>query len=89
MSTIWPSTSRMVNELVAVKGIGEWTAHMFLMFCIARSNILPFGDLGVRNGIQKLYAIPIMPDKAAIESIACWYIWQSLDNVPINTPIKA
>jgi DNA-3-methyladenine glycosylase II len=86
----------IVKELVAVKGIGEWTAHMFLMFCMARSDVLPYGDLGVRSGIQKLYGLTALPDKSEIEaialdnnwhpyeSIASWYMWQSLNNEPVK-----
>ena len=88
------SNEEVINELVAVKGIGEWTAHMFLMFCMGRTDILPVGDLGIKNGIQKLYGLDHQPTAAEItglaathswhpyESIACWYIWQSLDNAP-------
>jgi DNA-3-methyladenine glycosylase II len=79
---------------VQVKGIGEWTAHMFLMFCMGRSDVLPVGDLGIRNGIRALYGLEDAPspnDIRAIaekyhwhpyESIASWYVWQSLDNKP-------
>ncbi len=88
------SNDDIIHELVAVKGIGEWTAHMFLMFCMARPNVLPVGDLGIRNGIKKLYALDHLPSSEEIreisvkggwhpyESIACWYVWQSLDNAP-------
>lgn len=88
------SNEEVVKELVAVKGIGEWTAHMFLMFCMGRMDILPVGDLGIKNGMQKLYGLKTQPDAVAMqkiakknnwhpyESIASWYIWQSLDNAP-------
>jgi len=84
----------VIAELTSVKGIGAWTAHMFLMFCMARSDILPVGDLGIRNGIRALYALenPPTPDDIIAlahtnqwhpyESIASWYVWQSLDNKP-------
>lgn len=84
----------VIKELVPVKGIGEWTAHMFLMFCMGRLDVLAYGDLGVRNGIQKLYNLKTLPDASTIqklagknhwhpyESAACWYIWKSLDNEP-------
>ncbi|MEK7599596.1 MAG: DNA-3-methyladenine glycosylase [Patescibacteria group bacterium] len=84
----------IIAELVAVKGIGEWTAHMFLMFCIGRMNVLPTGDLGIRNGVQKLYGLSTVPTPTEVskiatknswhpyESIASWYIWKSLDNEP-------
>ncbi len=89
------ANDEIVTELTAVKGIGEWTAHMFLMFCMGRTDILPYGDLGIRNGIQKLYDLPTIPDKTIVETIAkqkqwhpyetiaSWYIWQSLDNAPV------
>lgn len=84
----------IIAELLPVKGIGEWTAHMFLMFCMGRADVLPIGDLGIRTGIKKLYGFEALPDAAAIrevaaannwhpyESIASWYIWASLDNKP-------
>ncbi|MEK7594291.1 MAG: DNA-3-methyladenine glycosylase [Patescibacteria group bacterium] len=84
----------IITELTAVKGIGEWTAHMFLMFCMGRLDILPTGDLGIRNGIKKLYGLPEVPTPSQVteiaaknnwhpyESVASWYIWQSLDNEP-------
>jgi len=67
---------------------------MFLLFCMGRLDVLPVGDLGVRNGIQKLYGLDHspLPDEVKeiaqnntwhpYESVAAWYIWQSLDNVP-------
>ena len=91
------ANQQIINELVAIKGVGEWTAHMFLMWCMARSDVLPVGDLGIRSGIQKLYGLSELPDRLAVEtiaaqynwhpyeSIASWYIWQSLDNAPATT----
>jgi DNA-3-methyladenine glycosylase II len=88
------SNQDIATELVAVKGVGEWTAHMFLMWCMGRTDILPHGDLGIRNGIRQLYKLQELPDRSAIEtiainnhwhpyeSVASWYIWQSLDNAP-------
>ncbi len=88
------SNEAVVAELTAVKGIGVWTAQMFLMFCMGRPDILPVGDLGIRNGIRKLYALADAPTPADItqlaavnnwqpyESIASWYVWQSLENTP-------
>lgn len=88
------TNDEVIAELTAVKGIGVWTAHMFLMFCMGRTDILPFGDLGIRNGVRKLYGIADMPDAAQImkvaadnnwhpyESVASWYVWHSLDNKP-------
>lgn len=82
----------IMNELLPVKGIGEWTAQMFLMFCMGRLDVLPVSDLGIRSGVKILYSLDILPTPEEIkaiakkggwhpyESIASWYIWQSLDN---------
>lgn len=89
------SNQEIINELVQVKGVGVWTVHMFLMFCMGRLTVLPTGDLGIRNGIQKLYGLPERPQATEIEAIArsnnwhpyetlaSWYIWHSLDNKPV------
>lgn len=88
------SNQEIIDELVQVKGVGVWTVHMFLLFCMGRLDVLPTGDLGIKNGIQKLYALPEKPspeDMQTIasdnqwhpyESIASWYVWHSLDNKP-------
>jgi DNA-3-methyladenine glycosylase II len=88
------SNDEIIRELTAVKGIGEWTAHMFLMFCMGRLDVLATGDLGIRNGVQKLYGLEAVPSPAQVteiattnhwhpyETAACWYIWHSLDNLP-------
>lgn len=86
------SNQEIINELTKVKGIGEWTVHMFLMFCMGRLNVLPVGDLGIRNGVAKLYNFQSVPtpeevaiiakqnDWSPYESVASWYIWRSLEN---------
>lgn len=88
------SNDAIITELTDVKGIGVWTAHMFLMFCMGRTDVLPVGDLGIRNSIRKLYGLEDAPTPEQItelaeknswhpyESIASWYVWQSLDNAP-------
>lgn len=88
------TNEEIMKELVAVKGIGEWTAHMFLIFALGRLDILPVGDLGIRAGVQKLYDFPALPSPAQVrelaqkngwhpyESVASWYVWQSFDNTP-------
>ena len=88
------SNQQVIAELTAVKGIGEWTAHMFLIFCMGRLDVLATGDLGIKNGIRKPYQLDHLPSPEDIialatrnhwhpyESVACWYIWQSLDNAP-------
>jgi DNA-3-methyladenine glycosylase II len=86
------SNEEVIKELVAVKGIGEWTAHMFMMFCMGRLDILAHGDLGIKNGIQKLYGLDHQPSAQEIielslqnhwhpyETVACWYVWHSVDS---------
>jgi DNA-3-methyladenine glycosylase II len=79
----------IIAELTQVKGIGQWTAHMFLMFALRRPNILPTGDYGVRAAMRKAYGMKVMPKPRTIErmakgwhpycSIASWYMWRSLD----------
>ncbi|HWT55887.1 MAG TPA: DNA-3-methyladenine glycosylase [Candidatus Microsaccharimonas sp.] len=88
------SNEEVMAELLPVKGIGEWTVHMFLMFCMGRLDVLPVGDLGIRNGVRKLYGLEEVPSPTQVteiatqnnwhpyESVASWYIWQSLDNKP-------
>jgi DNA-3-methyladenine glycosylase II len=88
------SNNDIIIELTKVKGIGEWTVHMFLMFCMGRLDVLPTGDLGIRTGIMRLYGLETLPTADAVrlvaeqykwhpyESVASWYIWQSLDNAP-------
>lgn len=88
------TNDEIIAQLTPVKGIGAWTAHMFLMFCMGRTDVLPVGDLGIRNGIRALYGFADAPTPDEItalaaknswhpyESVASWYIWQSLDNTP-------
>ena len=80
----------IINELVQVKGIGVWSAHMFLMFCLARLDVLPVGDLGFRKSVMVNYNLRKMPDEKKIisiskknnwspyRSVATWYLWQDL-----------
>jgi DNA-3-methyladenine glycosylase II len=88
------SNEEIITELTNVKGIGVWTVHMFLMFCMGRLDVLPVGDLGIKNGIFALYNLDEKPSPDMIalvaldngwhpyESVASWYIWQSLNNKP-------
>jgi 3-methyladenine DNA glycosylase/8-oxoguanine DNA glycosylase len=81
--------SAAIERLTQVKGIGEWTAHMFLMFALRRTDILPVGDLGIRNAIRRAYGMAELPTIAEIErmavrwrpycTIASWYLWRSLE----------
>jgi DNA-3-methyladenine glycosylase II len=91
------SNDEIIAELTKVKGIGEWTVHMFLMFCMGRLDVLPVGDLGIRNGVTKLYTFDNVASPEDVrqiadknnwrpyESVASWYVWQSLDNVPATS----
>jgi len=82
----------VMRELVAVKGLGEWTADMFLMFQLGRPDVLPVGDLGIRRAVERAYGLAAIPGPAELERIAepwrpwrtlaCRYLWESLDNAP-------
>ena len=83
------SDDEVIKHLTQVKGVGVWTAHMFLMFTLRRPNILPVGDFGVQMAIKKHYRKRKLPKPADMEkiarawepyrSVACWYLWRSLD----------
>ena len=87
------SDEKIIEELTAVKGIGEWSAHMFLMFHLGRPDVLPVGDQGIRNAIKAQYRLRKIPDAKRMEKIAkpwrpyrtlaCLYLWSSLDNQPV------
>lgn len=86
------SDDAVVERLVEVKGIGEWTAQMFLIFALGRLDVLPHADVGIQNAIQNLYSLSSRPDRSTIEeiaqpwrpyaSVASWYCWRSLDSMP-------
>jgi DNA-3-methyladenine glycosylase II len=81
--------AEVIKQLTQVKGIGVWTAHMFLMFSLRRPDILPTGDLGIQMAIRKHYRKRKLPKPMQMEkiarcwapyrSVACWYLWQSMD----------
>ncbi|MDZ7638976.1 MAG: DNA-3-methyladenine glycosylase 2 family protein [Bryobacterales bacterium] len=83
------SDEEVIAELTQVRGIGVWTAQMFLMFSLQRIDVWPTGDLGIRNAVQKLHRLKVHPTPAETEargrkwrpyaSIACWYLWRSLE----------
>jgi DNA-3-methyladenine glycosylase II len=83
----------IIAELVAVKGIGEWSAHMFLMFQLERPDVLAVGDLGIRRAAQRAYGLEAPPTAAELtalaepwrpwRTIACRILWRSLDNAPV------
>jgi len=82
----------VIEMLTAVKGLGRWTADMFLMFHLRRPDVLPVGDLGIRKAVQIAYGLEEMPAPAELTEIAerwrphrtlaCLYLWASLDNAP-------
>jgi DNA-3-methyladenine glycosylase II len=79
----------VIKHLTQVKGIGVWTAHMFLMFSLRRTDVLPTGDLGIQMAVKKYYRKRKLPKPKDMEkiakcwspyrSVACWYLWRSLD----------
>jgi DNA-3-methyladenine glycosylase II len=82
----------VIERLTRVKGFGRWTAEMFLMFRLHRPDVLPIGDLGIVNAVQRLYRLRKRPDAKRLvkigeawrpyRSVACWYLWQTLRNTP-------
>ncbi len=83
----------IITELVAIRGIGRWTAEMFLMFYLLRPDVLPLDDVGLLNGISKLYFSGEPVSRSEVRdlarawepyrSVATWYIWRSLDPEPV------
>jgi len=81
--------TEVIEHLIRVKGVGVWTAHMFLIFTLRRTDVLPVGDYGVQSAIKKAYRKRKLPRPKDMEkiakawspyrSIACWYLWRSLD----------
>ncbi len=78
------------RELIQIKGIGQWTVDMFLMFTLNRADILPYGDLGIKKGIMKILNTEILPSNKEMKNcskkwrpyrtIACWYLWRMTDD---------
>jgi DNA-3-methyladenine glycosylase II len=83
------SDGAVIEQLTQVKGIGVWTVHMFLIFALQRTDVLPTSDLGIRNAIRKAYGLTELPTPAEMEaiaerwrpycSVASWYLWRSLE----------
>jgi DNA-3-methyladenine glycosylase II len=83
----------VTREVTAVKGLGQWTADMFLIFHLGRPDVLPVGDLGVRRAVERAYGLESLPDAETLErlgerwrpyrSLASLYLWESLDNAPV------
>ena len=82
----------VIARLIPVRGIGRWTAEMFLIFSLGRLDILPVADYGLRAAVKRVYELEDLPDKAALtalaepwrpyRSVATWYFWRSLGFVP-------
>ena len=91
----------VIAELTKIKGVGRWTAEMFLMFRLHRPDVLPVGDLGIVNAVKNVYNLRKKPTANRIvkigeawrpyRSVASWYLWRSLDNEPVvkTPPAKA
>jgi DNA-3-methyladenine glycosylase II len=86
------SDEEAMGRLVEVRGIGVWTAEMYLIFSLGRLDILPVGDLGLRDGVRQLYELDDLPGKARLteiaepwrpyRSVATWYVWRGRGAVP-------
>ena len=90
----WMSDEDVITLLTEVKGIGRWTAEMFLMFRLHRPDVLPVGDLGIIKAVQRAYRMRAAPTEKRLvrlgeawrpyRSVACWYLWASLENTPVK-----
>jgi 3-methyladenine DNA glycosylase/8-oxoguanine DNA glycosylase len=84
--------AEVVEAVTRIKGIGEWTAHMLLMFSLGHPDVLPVGDYGVRKGAMSLSGLPALPKPQELESVAecwrpyrsvaSWYLWRHVETVP-------
>ena len=81
--------AEVIEVLSQVRGVGVWTAQMFLIFALSRPNVMPVSDLGIRSAVQRAYGLDALPDAAEMAriskrwhpycSVACWYLWRSVD----------
>jgi DNA-3-methyladenine glycosylase II len=86
------SDEEVSGRITAVKGLGRWSADMFLMFHLRRPDVLPVGDLGIRRAVERVYGLPGLPDEDDLRTLAapwrpqrtlaCLYLWESLDAEP-------
>ncbi len=89
------SNADVVQSVTQLRGIGEWTAHMLLIFCLGRPDVLPVGDFGVRKGAQLLYRLDDLPKPRELEqiaapwkpyrSVATWYLWRQSERAAKST----
>lgn len=87
----------VAERITAVKGLGRWSADMFLIFHLARPDVLPVGDLGIRRAVERAYGLPALPDADILRAIAapwrpertlaCLYLWESL--APENAKVPS
>jgi DNA-3-methyladenine glycosylase II len=87
------SDDEVTAEITAIRGFGDWSAQMFLIFFLGRPDVLPTGDLGIRNAVRAAYDLDEVPTPAEVErigepwrphrSLACIYLWKSLANEPV------
>ena len=87
------SDAQVSEQLTAIKGIGQWSADMFMIFHLGRPDVLAVGDLGIRRAVERAYGLKEIPDAKALtriaepwrpyRSLACLYLWASLDNAPV------
>lgn len=87
----------VITDLTSIKGVGTWTVHMLLIFCMARLDVLPVGDLGIKRAVERNYELPGLPTPEQVatiatqrnwhpyESVASRYLWLSLDNTPSDS----
>jgi DNA-3-methyladenine glycosylase II len=85
---------QVIADVTRIHGVGEWTAHMLLLFALRRPDVLPVGDFGIRKGLQRLDGLAELPSPAALtaraeawrpwRSVASWYLWRCLDPLPPN-----
>jgi DNA-3-methyladenine glycosylase II len=88
------SDDEIINDLIKIKGIGKWTAEMFLIFNLCRADIFPLDDVGMIKGVCKMYNLkyPLKREKLMkignkwkpYRSVATWYLWRSLDPIPVE-----
>jgi DNA-3-methyladenine glycosylase II len=84
------SDEEVAARIIAVKGLGQWSADMFLIFHLGRPDVLPVGDLGIRRAVERAYGLPGLPDADDLRSLAapwrpqrtlaCLYLWRTLDD---------
>lgn len=89
------SDEEVIAQLIRIKGVGRWTAEMFLIFALNRPDVLPVDDLGLKKAIQRAYRLRKLPSPERIRliaepwrpyrSIATWYLWKSLNAVPVKS----